>query len=293
MKYETKWLSFKYGYDIIKAQKQTISNKYREGLRLINNQRQREIINIISRKGNVTVEELAKTFDVSKMTIRRDLEKLQENNLLQRTHGGALVNKVLLHEMAYHEKRSEYAESKHCIAKEAIGHIEPKSTIFLDAGTTMFELANLITQNDLTIITNDIRIAQHLMLTDNQVIFLGGQILKETGSTTDSQAQAALQNFNIDIAFIGTSGVDKDLNLCTPEINRMRMKQLAIENAAKRILVTDHSKFFRKALYKIVPLSTFDTVITDLDEEKLENTDLKDTEFVSLLCPITKELTHD
>ena len=64
---------------------------------MISNTRQREIIELISQKGNVTVEELAKTFNVSKMTIRRDLEKLQESNLLQRTHGGALVNKVLLH----------------------------------------------------------------------------------------------------------------------------------------------------------------------------------------------------
>ncbi len=256
---------------------------------MINNQRQQDIINIISRKGNVTVDELAETFGVSKMTVRRDLEKLQENNLLQRTHGGALVNKVLLHEMAYNEKRSEYAEAKRCIAQEAIKHIEEKTTIFLDAGTTTYELATAITHNDLIIITNDIRIATHLMLTDNQVIFLGGQILKETGSTTDPHAQLMLEQFNIDVAFLGTSGVDKNMNLCTPEINRMRVKQLAIEQAHNTILLTDHSKFFRQALYKITPLHTFDTIITDLDESKLAETNLRDTNLISVVCPLQRE----
>lgn len=78
---------------------------------MISNNRQLEILELLSQKGNVSVEELAEKFKVSKMTIRRDLEKLEENNLLQRTHGGALMNRVLLQEMAYNEKEKNILKS--------------------------------------------------------------------------------------------------------------------------------------------------------------------------------------
>ena len=260
---------------------------------MINNQRQREIIEIISEKGNVTVDELSERFNVSKMTIRRDLEKLQDENYLQRTHGGALVNKVLLQEMAYHEKREEHLNAKTCIARKALDFIEANSTVYLDAGTTTFEIAKILPQSDLTVITNDIRIAAHLMLTRNTVYFLGGNIMKETGSTTDPHAQKMLEAFNIDLSILATSGVDKDLNLCTPELNRMLIKQTAIRQSEKKILVADASKFYRKSLYKIVPLQSFDAIITDLDKEELGNVDLKKAKLFTLYCPIdTKESSH-
>lgn len=257
---------------------------------MINNNRQRKIVELISQKGNVTVDELAATFNVSKMTIRRDLEKLQDENLVKRTHGGALVNKVLLHEMAYHEKREENLPIKRCIAKEAIKLIEPSKTIYLDAGTTTYEIAVNLGDMDLTVITNDIRIAAHLMLTNNKVIFLGGTVLKETGSTTDHHAINHLKEFNIDIAVIATSSIDDEMYLCTPELDRKIIKETAIHNADKTILVTDNSKFYRKSLHKIAPLSIFDVIITDLEKEKLASAHLETTEVISLLCPVEEDI---
>ncbi|MFW5894619.1 MAG: DeoR/GlpR family DNA-binding transcription regulator [Bacillota bacterium] len=256
---------------------------------MVNNQRQRDIIDIISQKGNVTVDELAEKFNVSKMTIRRDLEKLQEENYLQRTHGGALVNKVLLQEMAYHEKREEHLNAKKCIARKALEFIEENMTVYLDAGTTTYEIARILPKEGLTVITNDIRIAVHLMPSQNLVYFLGGLVMKETGSTTDTHALNMLKRFNIDVGIIATSGVDKDLFLCTPEQERMVIKQTAVEQSDTKILVTDASKFYRKSLYKIVQIHAFDYVITDLDKEKLEHSQLKDTQLLDLYCPVDKE----
>lgn len=253
---------------------------------MINNSRQREIIELISQKGNVTVEELAKTFKVSKMTIRRDLEKLQESNLLQRTHGGALVNKVLLHEMAYHEKREENLSVKQCISKAVLDFLEPKQTIYLDAGTTTYEVATKIPDLELTIITNDIRIASHLMLTNNKVIMLGGNVLKETGSTIDENAQKFLRSFNFDLSIIATSSIDNDMWLCTPDLSRKSIKEIALKRSVKSILVTDSSKFYRKSLYKIVPIQAFDVIISDIDEKELEGIDLQTTEFIPLECRV-------
>jgi DeoR/GlpR family transcriptional regulator of sugar metabolism len=196
---------------------------------VISNNRQLEILELLTQKGNVTVEELAASFNVSKMTIRRDLEKLQENNLLQRTHGGALMNRVLLQEMAYNDKREEHSEIKQCITKRALSFIENDQTIFLDAGTTTYELALKLPNQNLTIITNDIRIAAHIMLTNNRVIFLGGMIGKETGSVNDTNTQDMLEGFSVDVAFLGTSSVDNEMNLCTPDINRMKLKRIALK----------------------------------------------------------------
>lgn len=251
---------------------------------MISNNRQLEILELLTQKGNVTVEELAEKFAVSKMTIRRDLEKLQENNLLQRTHGGALMNRVLLQEMAYNEKREEHADIKQCITRKALSYLENNKIIYLDAGTTTFELAQKLPTQDLTVITNDIRIAAHLMLTSNNVVFLGGMIEKETGSVTDANAQDALRGFNIDIAFLGTSSVDNEMNLCTPDINRMKLKKVAFDVSTKTVLLVDSSKFYSKSLYKILNINDLDVVISDFDSRDLGDFDLKSTEFITIKC---------
>lgn len=252
---------------------------------MIGNNRQLEILDILSKKGNVTVEELATLLNVSRMTIRRDLEKLQENNLLQRTHGGALINKVLLHEMAYHEKREEHAFAKQHIAAEAVKYVPEKSIVYLDAGTTTYEVALRLPREGLTVITNDIRISAHLMTTKNKVILLGGVVLKDTGSVTDQYAQQMLEQFNVDIAIMATSSIDNKLFLCTPDHDRQIMKQIALRQADKRVLVTDAAKFFSKSLHKIASLQDFDVIITDLPIDKLEGYNLGKTEYVYVAVP--------
>ena len=247
---------------------------------MIGNNRQLEILEILSEKGNVSVEELAKMFQVSRMTIRRDLEKLQESNLLQRTHGGALLNRVLLHEMAYHEKREEHAQAKHLIAQEALKCMKNASIIYLDAGTTTYELALKMPREGLTIITNDIRIAAHLMVTNNTVIFLGGTILKDTGSTNDQHAQNMLESFNIDLAVIATSSIDNKFYLCTPDHDRQIIKQLAMRQSERCILVTDASKFFSKSLYRIASITDFEAIITNLPKDQLQGFEMGVTEYI-------------
>lgn len=247
---------------------------------MIANNRQMEILEILSEKGNVSVEELASIFNVSRMTIRRDLEKLQESNLLQRTHGGALINRVLLHEMAYHEKREEHAQAKQLIASEVIKCIKKATTIYLDAGTTTYEVAMKLPREGLTIITNDIRIAAHVMLSNNTVIFLGGTILKDTGSTNDQHAQTMLANFNIDLSVIATSSIDNKLYLCTPDHDRQMLKQIAMRQSERSILVTDSSKFFSKSLYRIANVIDFEAIITNLPKDLLQGLDLGNTEYI-------------
>lgn len=251
---------------------------------MINNKRQMSILEMLKNKGSVSVDELAEIFDVSRMTIRRDLDRLDEESLLQRTHGGAILNKVLLNEMAYSEKAEEHAFEKRCIATRAISYIKPQMSIFLDAGTTTYEMAKQLPKENIIIITNDLRIASLLMMTDNEVIFLGGTILKETGSVTDHYAQYMLNSFNIDISFIGTSSIDTNLYLCTPEKDRQALKQAAFKVAKKNILLVDSSKFFSRSLYKILKVQDFDVVISDIDPKVLDSHNLSNTDLVQAKC---------
>jgi DeoR family transcriptional regulator, fructose operon transcriptional repressor len=253
---------------------------------MIANSRQLEILEMLSLKGAVTVEELSDAFNVSKMTIRRDLEKLEESKLLQRTHGGAFINKTLLRELTYHEKTMENSDIKKCIAAEAVKYIEPNSTLFLDAGTTTYEIALRLPLINLTVITNDIRIASQVMLSENKVILLGGLIHKETGSTTDYTAIKNLDNYSIDLAIIATSSIDSDFYLCTPEHDRQIFKQKAIDYSHKKLLVVDSSKFFSKSLYRISNMRNFDMIITDFPKEKLPVENLGKAKYIQMDCPI-------
>ena len=250
---------------------------------MITNERQLTIVDLIKKEGNVTVDELAMRLKVSKMTIRRDLERLQENNLLMRTHGGAMANRVLLNEAAYHSKREKNLEIKQKLAVEAVKYIQPLTTVFIDAGTTTYEVATLLTNyTNLTIITNDIHIAFLLTGTNNQLIFLGGVVLKETGSTTDLFALNMLDGFSIDLAIMASSSIDNNMMICTPELNRQQIKKKVLEIAEKAMLVTDSSKFFQKALYKIGPIQLFDIVVTDLDLCEFDGINLEDTKVITV-----------
>lgn len=253
---------------------------------MFENTRQMEIIELLKEQNSISVIELAKIFSVSKMTIRRDLEKLQSLKLIQRTHGGAFINKTLTRELSYHEKTLANSKVKACISQAVLKYINTKCTLFLDAGTTTYEIAKGITHNDLTIITNDIRIASLLMLTENKVIFLGGVIDKETGSTTDMFANNLAKEFSIDVAIIGTSSIDDELYLCTPDPQRQYLKQNLIKLARKTILVTDEQKFYSNSLYRIVHMNDFDIVVTDYAKQKLP-TDIELTcEYIQVNCNI-------
>ncbi len=269
---------------ILSKQNKTYKNIKGDGM--FENTRQMKIVELLKEKNSLSVIELAEIFSVSNMTIRRDLEKLQDLKLIQRTHGGAFINKTLTRELSYHEKTLANSATKTCIAQVVLKYINEKSIIYLDAGTTTYEIARGIKHNDLTIITNDIRIASLLMHTENKVIFLGGLIDKESGSTTDLFAANLAKEFSIDLAIMGTSSIDEELYLCTPDPQRQNLKKTIIKHARKSILVTDEQKFYSNSVYKIVHMNEFDIVVTDYVRQKLPSNIEITCEYIQVNCSI-------
>ncbi len=223
-------------------------------------ERHLKIIELISQNGSVHVEDLAKTLDVSLMTIRRDLEKLRQEGRIDRYHGGAVIKR----EIPYTEKLTLETDVKHQIAKMSAKLIKKGNIVYLDAGTTTYEIAKAIHDiPNLTIITNDIEIARLLMESTANLIICGGAVQKSTGSMIGALANQIMDNLRVDVAFMGAQSIDEQFNVLTPTMDKAVMKQTICKNSTEKYLAVDSSKFGRQALIKINHLSNYTAVITN------------------------------
>ncbi|EUL74862.1 hypothetical protein P831_03438 [Klebsiella aerogenes UCI 28] len=229
-------------------------------------ERQEKILEIIKDKGVVSVVELVEALGVSHMTIRRDIQRLEQLNVLASVSGGvALPQRTrLLNEPSHRDKTLMFPQEKEAIGLAALKHIPANSTVYLDAGTTMLALAeNLVERQDLLIITNDFAIA-NLMIERGQceLIHTGGRLCRENQSTVGHLTAKMLENLFIDVAFISASSWNLR-GLSTPNENKAIVKQTVAKVSEKCILLSDSSKYGKMANYLILPLSELDVIISD------------------------------
>ncbi|MBS4535649.1 DeoR/GlpR transcriptional regulator [Clostridium sp. D2Q-14] len=238
------------------------------------------IMKYMKREGRIVIEDLAKEIDVSPMTIRRDLDYLEKNNKVIRTHGGAIPVQSLHEEIPYNNKKEKQIDEKNRIAKEARGLIKEGQTIILDAGTTTMEIAKQIVDlKDIIVVTTDLMTAVYLSrYKDIQVYCTGGIIQSEIGACIGCKAEDFLSGIYADIAFIGASFIDLDRGITSPTMEKAMIKKKMLEAGEKTILVADSTKFGKKGFTKVCLLEDLDLVITDkdIDEELLEKIKEKD-----------------
>ncbi len=226
------------------------------------------ILELINDQGFVKVEELAQQFGVSEMTVRRDLEKCRKSGAIVRLHGGASLKSENEHEQHYDAKSNTNQQSKRNIANYCAALVREGSTVFLDTGTTTYQIAERLCRiRDLTIVTNDILIAGMLFRrashTGVRIIVIGGEMQEGTGSTLGPFAERMLSEIRVDISFIGAASIDTDYNIMTPTIEKAFLKRLATGISGKSYLVADASKFSRRAMVRINNLSDYTAVVTD------------------------------
>lgn len=227
-------------------------------------ERYTRIVRILRDHGYAKVEDLAAALQVSEMTIRRDLEKCRESGLLTRTHGGALLATGCRQETDPDDKTAEHAEIKRTIAKICAGMVTDGMSVFLDAGTTTYEIAQAIRGHPcLTVVTNDLRIAHSLLGSEPDLVLMGGWVQKRTGSMMGLIAENIAKNMQFDIAFFGASAISDRLDVMTPNAEKTRFKIQVLENSNTSYLVADHSKFRRRALHRVNNLSDYTGTITD------------------------------
>lgn len=251
---------------------------------LLIEERRQYILSLIQSNGRVLVRELSRNLGISQITIRKDLDWMRSRGLVQRTHGGALrIQSSALFDPSLQEKQKQHLQEKRRIAKAAAEMVEEGQCILLDSGATTTAIAHELKRfSQLTVITNAVNIAVELTSTNFEVILLGGSLRKNSFSLVGPPAVDMLKEMYADILFLGADGFDLEVGLTTPNVLESRVNR-AMVNAARRVVaVCDSTKFKRRCLSRIVPLSAVHCVITDvgLASEAAEALRLQSLELV-------------
>lgn len=247
-------------------------------------ERKSRIVEFINEHEKATVLQLCAKFEVSKATIRNDLNELDEKGLIKRIHGGAISTHSVNYEMSIVNRGVWLQSEKEAIAKQALSYIRDGDCIGMDAGTTTFELVKLLSGfSRLTIVTYDLNIAAYLDAnTENTVILAGGEIRKHFHYMTGDAALHTLKDLYLDVLFLAGNGVDAQKGLTTPNLDTARLKKCMIMNARHKVLLADHSKINNVSFSKYADLSEIDVFITDAgaDKKSLRAIEDKDVEVV-------------
>lgn len=247
-------------------------------------QRRKELTQIFLREGAVKVGQLARRFSVTTETIRKDLILLEQQGLIRRGNGRAEVANELT-EQTYGSKAREHVAQKQAIAALAVEQLPEHASVFLDAGSTVYELARqLIVRKDLTIITNFMPTASLLSAHGLKTILVGGEIRFASGGATGPLAVEAIGQLHADVAVLSTSGFAGADGPCVENLSDASVKRAMIRQAERVVLLTDSSKASWRAMVCVAPWTDVDLVLSDtgLDPETAERL-RQDTEL--LLAP--------
>lgn len=224
--------------------------------------RREDILAIAYRKGHVLVKTLAEELDVSEATVRRDLQGLAADGHFELTHGGAKL--IFNSDYSFISKSLRNVQEKTTIANIASSLINDGDQVFMDSGTTCFQMTSAVrTKRSLTIILNSIRTAQELRTPGLNVLILGGQYRPDRMDTVGPMAMESLERLRGYRAFFGTDGLSMDFGPTSVDIESAHVLSIVAKNAKENILVTDSSKFDQPSLYKITNFSTISTIITE------------------------------
>jgi DeoR family transcriptional regulator of aga operon len=222
------------------------------------------ILEAVSRNGSVSVADLAAEFGVSLATIRRDLQFLDEQRLVNRIHGGAVV-RGNLYELPLIYKAARRQEEKRRIGQAAAKRVPNGAAIGLTGGTTTSEVARALADHyDLTVVTNALNLASELAVRSNLTLVVpGGFARPESFELVGPLAEANLADLNLDIAFVGVDGVSVEAGCTTHHEVEAHTNRALIKRAREVVVVADNSKLGRVAFARICTLEDADVLITD------------------------------
>lgn len=212
-------------------------------------ERQARIVEIVRQQGFATIEALAKDFGVSTQSVRRDIIRLDRDGLLLRFHGGVGLREAETR-LGYAEKRTPAADAKRRIAAKAAEMVPEGSVVFLDVGTTVEAVAEALTaKHALRVFTVSLVAAGILGGRPGIDVFvLGGVVRGIDGSLAGETTLATLMRFRFDLAIIGFSGVDHEGTAMDHDLEKVAVKQAAMDQAVRTLIVGDSSKFRRSAV---------------------------------------------
>jgi DeoR family fructose operon transcriptional repressor len=236
---------------------------------MLTEERHKLILDILSEKGIVKLNEFVELTNTSESTIRRDLTYLESINELKRVHGGATLLKSRYTELSYEEKVNKNIPEKSIIGKHAASLIQEGDCVYLDAGTTTYEVVKYIDKPNVVVVTNGLK---HIELLTEQGIdayILGGKVRGKTKAIIGADALRNLERFRFDKAFMGMNGVHLEYGFTTPYSEEAILKESAMKLAKQAFVLADESKFGEITFCKVADLEDA-KIITNFEVEDIE-----------------------
>lgn len=227
------------------------------------NDRQKKILQKLKKNGHISITEESKTFGVNEMTIRRDLTALEKIGEATRVHGGAIPRSPMPGGLDF--MTAPPREAQIAIAKETVKHLPPNSSVMLNTGTTVLQVAREIAAAELqlNIITNSLAVAIALYRTPCQVLLTGGTLRQKWVDLAGPMTLKNIDEFNVDILITGCDAALADEGVFTSDINLAEIERKAVEKSNQVIVVTESTKFGKKDFAKFATIDEVDMVITD------------------------------
>lgn len=233
--------------------------------RMLIGERRQHILSVVQRDGRVLVSELSESLGISPITIRKDLDELEVQGVVQRTHGGALaLQGGTSLDPSLKEKETHQSKEKQRIAAAAAKLVSEGQCILLDSGTTTTMVARALRSfSRLTIVTNALNIAQELGDTNFEIILTGGTLRKNSSSLVGPMAEDTLAQIHADTLFLAVDGFDPKIGVMTPNVLESRVNRAMVKASRHVVVVCDSTKFDRSSMALIVQPNAVHTVITD------------------------------
>ncbi|MFF9815462.1 DeoR/GlpR family DNA-binding transcription regulator [Streptomyces sp. NPDC014006] len=244
-----------------------------ENQNLLAEQRRALIVDEVRRRGGVRVNELTRKLGVSDMTVRRDLDALARQGVLEKVHGGAVpVVEASTHEPGFEAKSGLELTAKEDIARAAAELVAPGSAIALSGGTTTYALAHrLLDVPDLTVVTNSVRVADVFHAAQRTsgprqgaaTVVLTGGVRTPSDSLVGPVADQAIAALHFDVLFLGVHGISVEAGLSTPNLAEAETNRRLVQSARRVVVVADHTKWGTVGLSSFAKLEQVDTWVTD------------------------------
>jgi len=247
--------------------------------------RHEQIISLVKRRGFVSIGRLAKSFDVSEQTVRRDLKDLADRGLVTKYHGGA----GLAHgpaDVDYDKRKARMPEEKQRIAEAVAERIPERATVFIDIGTTMEAIAEaLLDHKRLTVVTNHVTVATILSRRSEFQVVLAGGILKHNDhATTGDATREFLEKFRVGYGIFGIGGIDGEGEMLDFDFRDIGVSATAMRISRKRFVALDHSKYDTNAVVSVGHVGEIDALFTDAPPPQALTKVLKTNDVDLVIC---------
>lgn len=235
---------------------------------MLKSERQESILKTVTEQRYCTVKQLSAQLFVAPITVRRDLEEMEKAGLLKRCHGGAAVCDYPNREVPFVLRDRENTPAKERIAQKAAQLLRHGNTVFLDASSTVAHLADYLQpEQELTIITNSIRILEKLRGKSIRCYLIGGMLLENSYALVGKIAEETVSSLYADIFFFSSQGITEDGIITDYSEAETRLRKCMIANSRKSVFLYDHTKLGKRFLFKLCSTEELSCTVTDLESE--------------------------